>query len=35
VEAAGLALRGGLGVVAGWFARIGRHKQPRLGDRQG
>src|SRR4029077_2140550 len=35
VEAAGLALRGGLGVVPGWCARIGRHKQPRLGDRQG
>jgi len=35
VEAIGLALRGGLGVVAGWLGRIGRHKQPRLGDRQG
>ena len=35
VEAIGLALRGGLGVAAGWLGRIGRHKQPRLGDRQG
>jgi len=35
VEAIGLALRGGLSVVAGWLGRIGRHKQPRLGDRQG
>jgi hydroxysqualene synthase len=35
VEAIGLALRGGLGVAAGWFGRMGRHKHPRLGDRQG
>ena len=35
VEAIGLALRGGLGVAAGWLGRMGRHKQPRLGDRQG
>lgn len=35
VEAIGLALRGGLGVGAGWLARLGRQKQPRLGDRQG
>jgi squalene synthase HpnC len=35
VEAIGLALGGGLGVVAGWLGRIGRHKQPRLRDRQG
>ena len=35
VEAIGLALRGGLGVGVGWLGRIGRHKQPRLGDRQG
>ena len=34
VEAIGLALRGGLGVAAGWLGRIGRHKQPWLGDRQ-
>jgi squalene synthase HpnC len=35
VEAIGLTLRGGLGVAIGWLGRIGRHKQPRLGDRQG
>jgi squalene synthase HpnC len=35
VEAICLALMGGLGVVAGWLGRIGRDKQPRLGDRQG
>jgi squalene synthase HpnC len=35
VEAICLALGGGLGVVAGWLGRIGRDKQPRLGDRQG
>ena len=35
VETIGLALRGGLAVAAGWLARMGRHKQPRLGDRQG
>jgi phytoene/squalene synthetase len=35
VEAIGLALRGGLGVVVGWLGRSGRHKQSRLGDRQG
>src|SRR5260370_37832648 len=35
VEAIGLVLRGGLGVVAGWLGRIGRHKQPRPGGRQG
>jgi squalene synthase HpnC len=35
LEAIGLALRGGLGVAIGWLGRMGRHKQPRLGDRQG
>jgi len=35
VEAIGLALRGGLGVVVGWLGRTGRQKQPRLRDRQG
>lgn len=35
METIGLALRGGLGVAAGWLARMGRQKQPRLGDRQG
>ena len=35
VEAAWLALRGGLGVAAGWLGRMPRHKQPRLRGRQG
>jgi squalene synthase HpnC len=34
-EAIGLALRGGLGVAAGWLGRMGRQKQPRLRGRQG
>jgi hypothetical protein len=35
VEMAWLALRGGLGVAAGWLVRMPRHKQPRLRGRQG
>ena len=35
VEAICLALRGGLGVAAGWLGRMGRQKQPGLRDRQG
>jgi squalene synthase HpnC len=35
VEAIAVALRGGFGVATGWLGRMGRHKQPRLGDRQG
>ena len=35
VEALGVALRGSLGVVAGWLSRIGRERQPRLHGGQG
>lgn len=35
LEAIGLALLGSVGVAVGWFGRPGRHKQARLGDRQG
>lgn len=35
VEVIGLALRGALGVAAGWLGRTGRDKQPRLRGGQG
>jgi squalene synthase HpnC len=35
LEAIGLGLLGSAGVAAGWLGLTSRHKQPRLGDRQG